>query len=61
MSLGISKLKPYKEPIRVTIEQAENGYIVNRGYDKPMEIAKSLNEAMSLCKKCFEKTSNVRK
>ena len=49
------KLEVYKEPLRVTIEKANKGYIITKRYGEDATVVKTIDEAMTEAKKCLTK------
>lgn len=58
--MGKSKIKnapspiSFKEPARVSIEKAKNGYVINKGYGEGTHIAKTMKEAVKIQEKLLK-------
>lgn len=54
MPMSESPMSSYKEPKRISIEKANNGFIVTKGYGTTPHIAKDMKEVNSVASKLLK-------
>lgn len=54
MPMSESPMSSYKEPNRISIEKANNGFIVTKGYGTTPHIAKDMKEVNSVASKLLK-------